>query len=112
MLVSINKNNVSVNDVVIVKLINGDELIGKLTAISDDKNTYTFDTPVCMQMMPMGNGQAQVVFAPFLLGIDDGTQVEVDYAKMLIRPMMARSDAAKQYLSATSKLDLSATTSI
>lgn len=104
MLISTNK--VAVGDVVAVKMLNGEELLAKLTGLDGD--TYTFSRPVILALVPTANGQASVSFAPFMMGLDETQDVTIEYSKMLMRPIIARKDAAAQYTRSTSSLDLSA----
>ncbi len=56
--------------IVLFKLINGEELIGKV--VEEDDNTYTLAKPRVMMVQPAGNGQMQVGMIPWLVGTPDG----------------------------------------
>lgn len=98
-----------VNEVVAVKLVNGQEIITKVTAIEGD--LYTLSRPyVLMLVRDPETQQPTVTFAPFSMGVDDdrNTAYQVLRQHMVTAPVPARADAAKQYLSVTSGIDLSA----
>lgn len=103
----VSKNLVS--EVVAVKLVNGQEIITKVVGINGD--SYTLARPyVLMLVRDPDTQQPTVTFAPFSMGVDDdrNTEYEVLRSHMVTTPVPARADAAKQYLSVTSGIDLSA----
>jgi hypothetical protein len=102
----INKANAPAapGDVVCVKLINGEEILAKLVSVDGDD--YTITRPVILALVPVGNGQAAVNFAPFSVGLDDSTKLVINFSRMLYRPMLARKDAADQYSKSTTGIEL------
>lgn len=105
MLINTSKN-VAAGDVIAVKLTSGEEILAKLVSVEND--VYVFSKPVILTLVPVGNGQASVSFAPFMMGLDEDTDITIEYHKMLMRPIVARKDAASQYIKSTTGLDLSA----
>lgn len=105
MLINTSKN-VAAGDIIAVKLTSGEEILAKLVKVEGE--TYTFSKPVILTLVPVGNGQASVSFAPFMMGLDEETEVTIEYHKMLMKPIVARKDAAAQYVKSTTGLDLSA----
>lgn len=103
MLISIQKDP-QPNDVVAIKLVSGEELLAKLVSINGDE--YTVEKPVLMHLVPVGNGQAQVQFAPFMLGLEPDAKITISYSKMVLRPVVARDDAGKQYIQSTTGIAL------
>jgi hypothetical protein len=93
-------------DVLAIKFGNGEEILA--TLVETDGTTMTVTKPVIMQLVHAGNGQGAVQFAPFMLGVDDDVNYTFTLASLLVHPLIARKDAASQYLKATSSLDLSA----
>ncbi len=95
-----------VGEVVAVKLVNGQEIITKLTA--HEGTVYTLARPYVLMLVRDETGQPTVTFAPFSMGVDDNrdTAYEIDRAQMIFTPVAARPDAAKQYLQTTSGIEL------
>lgn len=92
-------------DIITVKLTNGEEIMARLKNVEGDN--YFIETPVSMQLVPTGNGQAGVTFVPFLMGLgDESGAIEISYSKMLHRPIKSRDDAMKQYIRSTSGIEL------
>jgi hypothetical protein len=104
MLINIANAGVAAGDVISVKLIHGEEILAKLVEINGDD--YVIERPVILALVPTGNGQASVNFAPFSMGIDDDTKLTINHSRMLFRPVAARKDAAAQYIKSTTGIDL------
>jgi hypothetical protein len=94
----------SAGDIIAVKLINGEEIIAKF--VSAEGSKVTVSRPVILVLTPSGGGQAQVSFAPFMLGIDLDNEITIDESKMVTSPVKARNDAAKQYIQSTTGIAL------
>ena len=103
MLVNISKQP-KAGDVICVKLVDGEEIIARLENVSDD--VYTIVRPVILHLVPLNNGQASVSFAPFSMGIDDETSIDIPFNRMLFKPVVARKDAASQYIRSTTGIDV------
>lgn len=93
-----------VGAVIAVKLMNGEEIIARLKSQSDE--VYTLVRPVVLTLMPTGNGQGAVTFTPFAMGVDEHAEYEIERARMLFAPVEARDDAAKQYIKATTGIEI------
>lgn len=91
-------------DIIAIKLINGEEILAKLVSVEGSK--YNLSRPVILVLTPTGGGQGQVAFAPFMLGVDLESEITIDESKMVTNPVKARSDAAKQYIQATTGIAL------
>lgn len=102
MLINPANAGITAGDVIAVKLINGEEILARLVSVEGDD--YVIERPVILALVPVGNGQAAVNFAPFSMGIDDTTKLTVNFSRMLFRPVAARRDAAAQYLKSTSSI--------
>lgn len=104
MLLNIQKS--IIGEVVAVKLVNGQEVISKLTSVVG--STYTLARPYVLMLVRDENGHPTVTFAPFSMGIDDNsnTAYEIDRSHMIFTPVAARADAAKQYLQTTSGIEI------
>lgn len=99
-----NRKEVKAGDIVAVKLVNGEDILAKLVSVDGDD--YVIVRPVILHLVPVGNGQASVNFAPFSLGLDDATSLTINVSKMLYRPIEARKDAASQYIRSTTGLEI------
>lgn len=91
-------------DVLAIKFVNGEEILA--TFVKQEGDVFTVTKPVIMQLVPVGNGQGAVQFAPFMLGIDDDAEYSFNLDKVMIHPIKARKDAASQYMKATSSIEL------
>lgn len=89
---------VAVGEVVTLKIITGEELIGKLTEISDD--AYTIHRPLVLVMGPQGLGLQQWVFTA---NPDKSHKIGKD--KILTISDTVK-DMATQYLSGTTGISL------
>lgn len=97
-------------DIVAIKLISGEEIIGKLI---EDNNTYIkVQSPLLLILQMVDSSQyntitgntepsqqAMVAFAPFMLGLRDNHVVVIEPSKF-ITIVKAREDAAEQFKSA------------
>jgi hypothetical protein len=101
----INNKSSLVNEVVAIKLTNGQEIITKLTAIEGD--VYTVYCPyVLMLVRDPETGHPTVTFAPFSMGVDDKVSYDILRQHMVVAPQAARADAAKQYTQVTSGIEI------
>lgn len=95
------------NDIVTIKLISGDELIGKLIDKSDayikvntpllmmiESQTNEIIDPITQQKRQ--NNQNMVVFYPFMLGLPNKETIVLEKSKIIVMAR-ARDDAAVQY---------------
>lgn len=103
MLLNLNKSPIP-GDIIAVKLVTGEEIIAKLKLV--EGTVMTLSRPVILMLTPTGGGQAQVSFGPFMLGVDIDNDFDIDVSMMLVAPMKARNDAAKQYLQSTTSIAL------
>jgi hypothetical protein len=65
----IEKKELSVNDVAVIRLVTGEELVGKVVAVS--ANDITITKPVILQMQMISAKEAGIGFAPFMVGADE-----------------------------------------
>ncbi len=88
------------NDVVAFKLISGEEVVAKVTAISETEFTVT--RPMAMTIVPQGNS-ATVAFMPWTLGMPDDAKIKLLKDK-IIAYAKARKEAADGYLRNTTSI--------
>ncbi len=87
-------------DVQTIKLSTGEEIIA--TVVSSGEHVLTVKRPLALVLadMPGNPAQTQVMFTPWMLGVSETTEVDID-AKHIIARGPARKDAADQYATAT-----------
>ena len=93
------------NDVVTIKLTNGDEIVGKFVK-QDQHNNYTIRQPVIVMIQPTGPQSVGLSFMPFTVSTDDDAEVTLPITAMLTKPMMTKDDIANNYRRATGSLEV------
>lgn len=97
------KKDFEIGTVVSLKLVSGEEVVGKIVA--QDETIISLKQPYSMVMMtdPRNPGQGYVSFAPFMVGIEQN--VNIDFAKSnIVAQAKAGDEATKKYQSATSPI--------
>lgn len=86
--------------IIAAKLTNGEEIIARV--VDESETAYTFKRPLILVMtaMPGMDSQGQVAFAPWMLGIDEETLINLPKDRILFLAA-ARKDADEQYQAAT-----------
>lgn len=97
----------STGEVVVFKLVSGEEVVGKVTDITADAVTITKPILLVAQMMP--NGQAALNFAPFMVGAEEAGNYRFNLDRLVCGPMTPRQDISSNYLKATTGLDIPGT---
>lgn len=99
------KPTYAVDDVVSIKLANGDEIIGKCTAV-DDK-TITITRPLLMVLSQDPNtGRPGISMAPFwMLGSEPTAKYTISH-NQIICALKSNSEAMKGYISQTTGLTM------
>jgi hypothetical protein len=100
----IEKKELSVNDVAVIRLVTGEELVGKVVAASASDITIT--KPVILQMQMINPKEAGIGFAPFMVGAEEAGRYTFPHDKLVLLPMKARQDIAINYLKATTGLTM------
>jgi hypothetical protein len=92
-----------IDDVVSIKLANGDEIIAKLTGITD--TTFTVSKPLLMVLsQDPRTGQPGVQMAPFwIMGADLNTKFPINRSQVTCA-VKTNSEAVKSYLQQTTGL--------
>ena len=94
------------NDIVAVKLISGEELVGKLIK----HNPLELAKPIVLGMQQQPNpttGQVEVGlgFAPFMLGMEDGGNITLEPGAYIVI-LKARDEIKQAYIKSTTGLDV------
>lgn len=100
----IERKNVVAGDIVIFKLVSGDEIIGKLVGWNTETGTLTINKPIVVAMQMVGPQQAQLGFMPFMAASKDDFSLVFASHSYLAHPVLAREDVAKGYINATSSI--------
>jgi hypothetical protein len=85
-------------DTVSLKLISGDEVIGRLD--SNENETYTLIKPMTFMMGPQGLG-----LVPFMFSTNEATKVAIP-AKFVMVITKTDQNVAKQYINQTTGLHI------
>lgn len=96
------KNTVEVNDVVTLKLLSGEEVIGRLVERSID--SVFLSKPIRVIMEPIGSNQVGLSMLPVLGSVTEVNSVQFPLAGMAIRPLKTSDDVKRNYLQITTGL--------
>lgn len=97
-------NRFGKNDVVIIRLLSGEEIIAKVNSANNEGVEIT--KPLVLGLMQNPNTNQPVVgLAPFVFGIDDSEPIVIESSKWTFIAM-ARKEAKDQYVKATSSLEI------
>jgi hypothetical protein len=92
------QNICAINDVVTIKLISGEEIVGKL--IDKTVDSITLAKPVHINLQPVGPKQVGIAFMPVLGSVQDAN-IQIALSAMSIRPVRTGEDVKNNYLHAT-----------
>lgn len=98
----VNRNNPNINDVVTIKLVSGEEVVGKL--IDRTADAVTISKPIQISIQPVGKHQVGLAFLPILGSVSEAAQVQIPMTAMAIRPVKTGDDVTKNYIQATTGL--------
>lgn len=107
----ISKNAPAVGDVTVLRLTSGEEVVGKVVETNLGAITITKPVVLIAQMVQMGPGQppqAQLQFAPFMVGAEEADSFSFAKDRLTVAPLKARQDIASNYLQATTGLAMPA----
>ena len=85
--------------IIAAKLISGEEIMAKLISVDDGVVHLNNPVSYVMNMNPDNPEQGEVMFAPWMLGIDMGSSIEID-EKHILYMGVASSDATSKYIEA------------
>lgn len=93
------------DDVVVVRLTTGEELIGKAVSVPTDTGTLEVSKPLILGMQQNQQGEVGLGFGPFMFGLsDDGTVVIEKGTYMVVAK--ARDEIRVAYTKATTGLEV------
>ena len=88
-------------DIVAVKLVSGEELIGKM----DTANPLKLIKPIVLGMQQTSTGEIGMAFAPFMLSADDGASITLTDGSY-IALVKVRDEVKQAYIKSTTGLDV------
>lgn len=94
-------NNPTVGDVVTVKLLSGEEIVGRIAERTID--SVYLAKPVQIILQPVGPKQIGLEFMPVLGSVSDPT-IQIPLMAMSIRPVRTGDDVVRSYIQATTGL--------
>lgn len=100
----INNTPSIVGSIVATKLLNGDEVMGKCTA--ETAKGITIERPVVVKLVPIGNGQGAPALTPFGYTFTTDAKFDLDFDRMLMKPVAVMKEAADLYLRETSSIEI------
>jgi hypothetical protein len=95
-------NNPIVGDIVTVKLVSGEEIVGKLADKSID--SIYISRPVQVAMQQVNANQVGLAFLPVLGSINDSTTIQIPFSGMTIRPVKTNDEVKRNYIQATTNI--------
>src|ERR1044072_6935651 len=96
------RNAPEVNDIVTIKLVSGDEIVGRLSERTTE--TITLSKPVQIVMHPIGQNKMGLAFQPVLGSISDQVSMQFNTATIAIRPVKTSDVVTRNYIQATTGL--------
>ena len=96
------RTTTDINDIVTIKLLSGEEIIGRL--VDRTNETIVLGKPVQILMQPIGTSQMGLAFHPVLGSVSDMTNVPFILAALSVRPVRTNDDVTRNYIQATTGL--------
>lgn len=92
------------NDIVTMRLTNGDEVIGKY--VESDISTIKLKQPLIIGYQMLPNNQATIGFNPYLISSDEDASVKFNFSAIASKPVRTNDEIAKRYASLTSSIEI------
>ena len=96
------RNAPEINDIVTIKLVSGEEVVGRLTDRTGE--TISLSKPVQIVMQPISPEKMGLAFHPVLGSVSDLSTVQFTLATLAVRPVKTNDDVTRNYISATTGL--------
>lgn len=93
------------NDVVTLRLISGEEIVGRL-ALTEDKTITKITKPIVVAIQMLPGNQASLAFMPFLASTDEDSSISFPNHALTVLPQKTRADVASKYIQATSSIEI------
>ncbi len=93
---------INVSDIVTVKLISGEEIVGKVIERTID--SFFLGKPVQISIQPVNQTQVGLAFLPVLGSCPETASIQIPLTAMAIRPVKTGDDVKRSYIQATSDI--------
>src|SRR3954464_7914636 len=93
---------VAINDVVTVKLLSGEEIVGRLTKLGE--GSITLAKPVLITLQPMNQTQMGLAFQPVLGSVEPDTTLTIAETSIAIKPVKTGKQVLGNYIEMTSSI--------
>lgn len=91
-------------DIAALRLVSGEEVVGKITIITDA--TITITKPILVQIQMVSANQAGVGFAPYSAAADEDAKFIFSFANLAHYPLHAAEQIKANYIKATSSIEI------
>jgi hypothetical protein len=92
----------TIDDIVTVKLLSGEEIIGKLTHQQGD--SITLAKPIQIRMHQVGPNQIGMAFAPVFGSAAETSSIVIPTTSIAVKPVKTDKNYANDYIEATTSL--------
>lgn len=92
----------TIDDIVTVKLLSGEEIIGKLTHQQSD--SITLSKPIGIRMQQVGPNQMGIAFAPVFGTASEAPSIVIPTTSIAVKPVKTDENYAREYTEATTSL--------
>lgn len=96
------RNAPEINDIVTIKLVSGEEIVGRLSERTEE--TIILSKPVQIVMHPITSNKMGLAFQPVLGSISEQVSMQFNIATIAIRPVKTGDDVTRNYIQATTGL--------
>ena len=93
------------NDVVTLRLISGEEIVGRLM-LTDTPGVTKILKPIVVAIQMLPGNQASLAFMPFLASTDEDSSITFPNHALTVLPQKTRVDVATKYSQATSSIEI------
>ena len=91
-----------INDIVTIKLVSGEEIVGRLMDRTGD--AILLAKPVQIIMQPVNANQIGLAFQPVLGSVNEHSTMQFSLTLLAIRPIKTNEDVTRNYIQATTGL--------
>lgn len=96
------QSNPTINDIVTVKLVSGEEIVGKLLEQSHD--AITLAKPVLVALQPVNAKQMGLSFMPVLGSVEPDTTLQIPKTALALRAVKTSPSVKASYIQMTSSI--------
>jgi len=96
------RNLVAINDVITIKLVSGEEIVGKLLEQTD--SFISLGKPTTVSLQPVSPQQMGLSFLPVLGSVDPDVTLHIPTSAIAVRPVKSNKSITSSYIQMTSGL--------